>query len=125
VTWTNRGGIPAGIWNAVAYGNGIFVAVRNGTAMVSADGAGWENAPHSFGVNFYGIAYGSGQFVAVGAGNSIISSPDGREWGQRKWSGIPNDALNTARGIAHGGGMFIAVKINGLIRAYSSGEAIG
>lgn len=75
--------------NAVAFGDGIFVAVGNGgKAARSTDGIEWtavdkdyEDGISGFGTeNIRGIAWGKGNFIAVGGNSNISCSPDGITW---------------------------------------------
>lgn len=90
--------------NAIAYGDGQFVAVGDYRTIVSSmDGMTWT--PRDSGTPPYdltAIAYGNGQFVAMGNG-LVITSSDGISW-TRQGSAIP---LNY--GITFGNGQFVAV----------------
>jgi len=71
VTWTNESGIS---FNAIAYGNGKYVAVSNYSSIsTSPDGVTWtevENKDNKFDTNvnttISAVAYGGGKFVAGG-----------------------------------------------------------
>ena len=75
-------------WNAICYGNGIWVAVAsNGTnrAMVSTDnGVTWTQYPISAKV-WRSVCYAPelGLFVAVGDNGAIATSPTGEIWTDR------------------------------------------
>lgn len=104
VTWTKRV-IPGNIdWKAMAFGNGVFVAVGSSgsspttIAASSIDGITWTQRviPNAF---WIGVTYSAalGLFVAVsGSGNAstiAATSPDGITWTQRvlpsqTWCGI-------------------------------------
>ena len=69
--------------NAVAHGNGRFVAVGSPVPILeSADGVTWNPATGETTHNFFSVAYGSGIFVASGGVNSM-TSPDGLMWTER------------------------------------------
>jgi len=74
-------------FNAVAWGNGIFVAVADGGKIArSDDGVNWTAVGYSGGIdgfgaeNITGVAWGSGVFVAVGGNANISYSADGISW---------------------------------------------
>jgi hypothetical protein len=70
--------------NAVAFGNGRFVAVGTmGALVTSRDGVDWSvtNLGYS---GLTGVAFGNGTFVAVSTPGAIYSSPDGVSWTQRE-----------------------------------------
>lgn len=96
-----------GEWNAVTYGNGKFVAVReNGSAAYSEDGVTWTEVSIADGVYWSDVVYGGGKFVAV-AGNSsnkAAYSTDGVTW---QMSALPKK--HTWEAVTYGGGKFIAV----------------
>ena len=120
-TWNQQEQIPGGpayfSLNAVAYGNGIFVAVGEslqsgaGVTLTSPDGEAWTyyspNASY-----LRDIIYSStlGLFVAVGDAGTIVSSPDGVTWTQRN-----TGTSHTLLGIAEDNGTFIAVGDAGTI----------
>jgi len=76
--------------NAIAYGNGKYVAVGenfNGVASIvtSSDGVSWsKNTSISDATSLYSLAYGNGLFVAVGTNGSVrlLTSTDGVTWTQ-------------------------------------------
>jgi hypothetical protein len=68
--------VPGKDLNAVAYGNGLFVAVGyGGTILTSPDGAGWTARTSGTSNALLGVAYGNGKFVAVGQYGIILTSP--------------------------------------------------
>gem|GEM_PF-1267732 len=114
--WTART-LPAGNWYAVAYGNGVFVAVARGSnvAATSPDGMTWTQQALPTSANWQSITYGGGHFIAI-ANNSAIAatSPDGITWTQRA---LPVVAY--WRKVTFGAGMFLAVADSGNIAATS------
>lgn len=101
---------------AVAYGNGIFVAVGyNGTIARSTDyGETWGSLLSTpFGTSgISAIAYGNGVFIATGASGKIArSTDDGATWG----SLITNPFSGAIYGLAYGNGVWVAVGDNGKI----------
>lgn len=115
------GPLPQGnTLHAVAYGNGEFVAVGDGGAILtSPDGTVWTEQGTSGTsclagtcATFYGVTYGGGEFVAVGAlGNAgvILTSPDGVTWTRQSYS------TGILSAVTFGNGEFVAVKQNGII----------
>ncbi|MFD2331513.1 OmpL47-type beta-barrel domain-containing protein [Cohnella sp. GCM10020058] len=79
-------------YNAIAYGNGRFVAVGkypSGSSMnpvisKSADGVTWSSTPQVLSTyankQLKGIAYGNGTYVAVGTAGLILYSSDASNW---------------------------------------------
>jgi len=78
----------AGQFNAVAFGDGHFVAVGKGITAISPDGLVWLPLPLPAGVQLNDVAFGGGWFVAAGQQNNgfgesvaqIWISPDGLLW---------------------------------------------
>ncbi len=105
-----------GLWEAVTYGNGRFVAVRPGGSMSSTDGQSWNIDNNGQSHAWNSVAYGNGRFVAVGpsfvdygSGPEEVSgvaatSIDGKSW---TWAGnVPVGKWNS---ITYGNGRFVAV----------------
>ena len=94
--WTQTYYQESGPVNAVAYGNGIFVAVGGivdtsgytslpPMIVTSPDGSTWTQRPVPIPTGeLNGVTYGNGMFVAVGYGPGytpiILTSPDGATW---------------------------------------------
>ena len=99
-------------WNGVAYGDGKFVIVGNGSrstwAGYSSDGVNWTitSPPALAGSNWYDVAYGNGKFIAVALyGNHTTAiSENGVDW-----SLGPEFPGENWRSISYGGGEWIAV----------------
>ena len=111
--------VPTNSWQAITYGNGLFVAVASsGTnrVMTSPDGITWtpRNTPNVTEVAaWYGITYGNGVFVAVGdnptqAQNNIMTSTDGITWTLRQSLGSRGSFISF-RKVVHGGSTILAV----------------
>ena len=96
--WGAQTAASANRWQAVTYGNGLFVAVSdNGTerVMTSPDGITWTGrtavTPDQ---EWKSITFGNGTFVAVGY-RGVMTSPDGitwtaqtapaKKWGEVRW----------------------------------------
>lgn len=67
-------------WNAIAYGNGKYVAVgNNGYVTTSTDGVNWTTPKQIISYDLRVIAFGNGIFVTAG-GENIACSSDGNNW---------------------------------------------
>jgi len=102
-------------FSGIAYGNGRFVAISNGSTTLrhSTDGISWNSVTvGSLGLS--GIVYANGKFVAVGgqlSDNFITNvevSTDGISWTRY------NPAFEIqAKSITYGNGLFVAVAFGG------------
>ena len=98
--------------NAIAYGNGKFVAVGSGGKMAySTNGINWTAVSNSTFENYtnpyiWSIAWGNGKFIAGGYGGKMAYSEDGITW-----TAVTNSAFgdNGIRGIAWGNNKYVAV----------------
>lgn len=98
----------SGAFNAIAYGNGLFVAVGNGGAIqTSPDGVTWtaRTAGGGYTGHFRSIVWVEdlGLFVAVGLGGGPQTSPDGITWTQQSFDSMPG-----AVAVAYGDGLIVA-----------------
>jgi len=99
-------------WKSVAYGNGLFVAVKNASGtgvMTSPDGITWTLRT-GISEAFDSVVYGNGLFVAVGSPgifqSAIMTSPDGITWTSRTpAAGTSKDLIS----VTYGNGLFVAV----------------
>jgi hypothetical protein len=121
-SWTAMTGLQSNRWSSIAYGNGRFVAVGNGTATSnSVNGTSWSNGGAVINANYVAIAYGSGpgRFVAIAGGVGLSQataySLDGSAWTAGT---LPQSAYWTS--IAYGNGRFVAVAQGGTATAYST-----
>ncbi|MEY2410478.1 MAG: hypothetical protein QOF48_3148 [Verrucomicrobiota bacterium] len=70
--------------NSVAYGNGLFVAVGDGSFIArSADGATWTGTTLGNYGTLKRVRFLNGQFLAVGASDKLLVSTDGTNWTTR------------------------------------------
>lgn len=93
INWTARTPAANNWWQAVAYGNGLFVAVaRTGTSnriMTSPDGITWTSRNSGIDPTFSDVAYGNGIWVAISetsSGGTTFTSIDGITWTERATS---------------------------------------
>ena len=98
-------------WASLCYGNGLFVAVSDGTTnpgvMTSTDGRVWfsETAAPSTGNAWRGVAYGNGLYVAIASNGSIMR----RSTGSTTWTAVRTDTVVRWTSIAYGNNLFVAV----------------
>jgi hypothetical protein len=60
----------------VTYGDGLFVAVGDGGAILtSLNGVAWTQRTSPTSNWLWSVAYGNGTFVAVGEYSTILTSP--------------------------------------------------
>lgn len=86
--------------NAIAYGNGIYVAAGNqGNLFRSNDLIVWTpvSTADPF-TNYNGVAFGNGTFVLVTLHGDILTSADGRGWTERGSVGQVGAAVSFAGG---------------------------
>jgi hypothetical protein len=119
VTWRNGGTLPSsGEWSGVAYGGGVWVAVKRSSsaAAYSSDGISWTAATLPASVAWYAVAYGGGVFVATASGTATAAySADGITWSS---STLPTSG--NWYGLAYGNGRFVAVRDSSTAAAYST-----
>jgi hypothetical protein len=123
-SWTSRSAAANNIWNSVAYGNGLFVAVSSdGTnrVMTSPDGITWTARSAAANNTWNSVAYGNGVFVAVSSDgtNRVMTSPDGITWTVRSAA-----EANTWFSVTYGNGLFVAVSYSGTNRVMTSPDGI-
>jgi hypothetical protein len=108
-TWTQSPALGPSPLTAIAYANGVYVAVGPSTQVLRAtDPAGpWISWQLPAGTSLTAIAHGAGLFVAVGQGRRLVTSPDGTVWTDRS-ANLPLNVLQL-RGITHTGSRFVAV----------------
>jgi len=93
----------------VAYGNGVFVAVANGTdqVMTSTDnGVTWTAGIAASDNYWTSVTYGNGVFVAVSydGASQVMTSTDGVTWTARTAASVSGWFS-----VAYGNGVFVAV----------------
>ena len=101
-------------WNAIAYGNGKYVAVgSSGYVTTSTDGINWTTPKQIAGSSYTwnGIIYANGKFVAVGKSRTITTTTDGKTWTTVKQVGTSN--VGNWLAIVYGDGKFITSSSNG------------
>ncbi len=96
-------------WNAIAYGNGKYVAVGDsGYITTSTDGVNWTTPQRPIDDDFtndiYAITYADGVFIAAGR-SCIYTSNNGINW-QSEYAGVDSYVI---RAILYHNGLCIAV----------------
>jgi hypothetical protein len=109
-TWTSVASPLSGTnFVALAYGKGLFVALRNATneSMYSSDGITWSGASGLPNANWIALVHGHNRFIAIADDGTAAYSLDGRNWTQ---SDLPDQGTRTYRNIAYGQGIFVATR---------------
>jgi hypothetical protein len=105
VAWTARASAVSPGLNAVAYGNGVYVAAGNlGALQYSTDGVAWNSISTGTASHLDGVNFVNGRFVVIGHDGVVMNSVNGTIW-TRTSSG----AANLLAGIAYAGGQYVAV----------------
>jgi hypothetical protein len=101
-------GIGNDVVNAIAYGNGKFIAVSGSGKMASSiDGSIWTSVTHPFGTGtdgtgyIYDIDYGNNKFIAIGYNKEAYLSD-----GATTWTALSSVPLGVAK-IIFANNMFI------------------
>lgn len=111
--WVIRPGNMISPLNAVAFGNGLFVAVGdNGAIVTSPDGNVWTVRASGTTDRLPALAFGNARFVATCANRNApaITSQDGINWAPvpvTDANGTPSES-SAFKTIAFGGGRFLA-----------------
>jgi hypothetical protein len=90
--------VISGICNAVAYGNGVYVAGGSSGTLTSANAKTWTLLNSDSVPSFNYLAFGNGVFVGV-AGSSIYSSSNGTNWTYRADAGGIASEINFTHGV--------------------------
>jgi hypothetical protein len=108
-----------GILNAVAFAEGLWVAVGwGGLVLTSPDGRNWRRQTTGVWKGLFGVARGKGQWVAVGEQGTVLASPDGIYWKPAVLEGMPfltGVAWNGTRFVASGWGLALYTSSDGIL----------
>jgi len=118
-TWLRQASSSPDPLNAVAHGDGTWVAVgKSGAVVTSSDASNWSAASPGSGTaaNLRAVVYSHGQFIAAGQNGTLLSSPDGATWTARS-SGV--SAFFS--GLASDGARLVAVGASGTIITSTDG----
>jgi hypothetical protein len=112
LSWIAGGSLGAGTWQAIAYGQGVWVAIVTGgtTTKYSTDGgATWTTGGAlSTSSTWTDITYGANKFIAVSSDGSVnpnYSIDLGVTWSNTGTAGWLNQTVTK---IAYGQGLFVA-----------------
>ncbi len=105
--WVLREAANLQLWQSVAYGAGLFVAVSadgDDQVMTSANGTTWtaRSTPLND-TDWESITYGGGLFVVVSMTGEVMYSADGISW---TLGTAPSEPWSS---VSYGGGTFVAV----------------
>ncbi len=117
ITWTQRTLPASANWQAVVYGNEVFVAMvsNSNVAATSTDGITWTERTLPASTNWVSVTYGNGMFVAVASNSNIAAtSPNGITWTQRTLPASVN-----WYSVTYGNGTFVAVTYGNDVAATS------
>jgi len=107
-------------YNAIAYGNDIYVAIgTEGATLISTDAESWTPTYTGTTVTLNDICFGAGKFLAVGANGVVLTSVDGIIWRQSL-----NAVYVTLSSVVYADGTinkFIAVSELGIIVSSTTG----
>jgi hypothetical protein len=111
IVWQTHLSAEQNLWQSVAYGNGVWIAVaRNGTNRVMRStngGMTWTAIAAAEQNSWRSVAYGNGVWVAVsgdGTNQVMRSTNDGVTW-----TAIAAAEQNLWQSVAYGNGVWIAV----------------
>jgi hypothetical protein len=108
--------IPNRIFYDVDFGNGLYVAAGEVSALyTSATSGSWIPRQISAFGQIRAVAYGGTQFVAV-AQQELFTSPDGITWTKQTPA-----RLDLLSDVAWGNGVFVVVSVNGNIQTSVNG----
>ena len=104
--------------NAVAWGNGIYIAVgAKGAIVTSRDGNAWARQETGTSNSLYGVAWSGRRFAVVGERGTILASTDGSNWKK-----VLSASKISFRDIVWGMNRFVAVGDDGAIFTSPGGE---
>ena len=93
-------------WDAIAYGNGKFVAISSDAIKYSTDGIMWKTIDNPATTSAtWNIVFGDGKFVAISSAFESLCSTDGITWTQ----GTFLKGKYRHPNIAYGNGKFVIV----------------
>jgi hypothetical protein len=105
--------VESGIWEGIAYGNGIFIACKSlgETIIYSTDGFAWSTREaSSVPYGGWNVCFGDGIFVITGSstGKTIYSNDNGLTWQESDL-----DDSESWFDIAYGNGVFVTLRDEG------------
>ncbi len=114
ITWSQANSGVNGYLSSVAYGNGRYIIVGFGNALISEDGVSWNRTslPREGNVGVSGVTFAGDRFFGMSnvnytlrppQMNYVVTSTDGINWTKSDTA----SAANVGR-IAYGGGTYLA-----------------
>jgi photosystem II stability/assembly factor-like uncharacterized protein len=94
--------------DAMAFGNGRWVAVGSSDIITSHDGTNWVQVPSGTARELRSVVFANNQFVAVGAASVILTSSNGLHWSKRNEANVVGDHPRLSS-VAYGNGRYLAV----------------
>ncbi len=79
VTWAYTTAKVGMSGQALAYGNGVLVAIGNGLSVTSTDGVTWSSEPAFPSMDLRALVFGQGHFSAI-TPEHVYTSDDGKSW---------------------------------------------
>jgi hypothetical protein len=118
-SWVKTNSSNQYILTDVAFGNGLFVAVRGTQSwptyneiFTSADGMKWKKSSAQTGAFLHAVTFGNGRFVIVGAQGATMMSPNPDSV---DWSVGSLDTRDNLESVVYGNNGFVAVGSRGSI----------
>lgn len=103
-TWSTASSAPAGVYAAVIYGGGRYVAT--GTVTARRVSATWVASARQPAAAMGCLAYGNGLYVALGSGNSNVAAVS---VDADNWDSVTLPAYGNWVSVSYGNGYFVAV----------------
>jgi len=122
--WTRRSSGTSNRLNAVAWGNGTYVAVgtrddspccgSSAVVITSTDGLAWTSLAIAADITLQAITFANDLFVAVGIDESsqdgfVMTSSNGTRWISQRLTNAHSERLE---GVTHGNGLYVAVSFS-------------
>jgi len=116
-TWASNTLPSSANWQAIAHGNGTFVAVayNSTSAASSTNGTSWTSRTMPSVSPWISIAYGNGIFLAIAQNGVVAKSTNGGA----TWTTQALPASSTWASVTFGNGVFVAVAASSTLSATS------
>lgn len=112
-SWTLQVLPSVGVFNAVSYGAGLYVAVGNsGIIYTSSDGITWSSQTSGTAANLVSIDWSGSEFVAISS-SVVLRSTNGTSW--------TNIGSNGGSSMCYSGGQFITFNGSTTVRLSLTG----
>lgn len=118
--WTQRVSGTTQILNAVAYGNGLWVAVgHSGTILTSPDGVTWTQRVSGTTAVLHDVIFAQGKFVVGADAAGFLISTNGITWSAVPWTG---NAVGHPFKIAYANNVWAVSSANQANAIWTSGD---